>query len=316
MKVDITWRVAVAGLLLQACFVAAQGGEGSGPSFFGGLGQYFTSTIAPNLKLTYTTANFNQSQLPAAAQFTDNLGKGQTSYAIDGAVTVRNVIPQGTALPLGLYSLGPAIEYHRSNLATQPQNNLQAGIIAMSRFDISTKPDDPVAIFAQYTAKYVYDAVSNKNDSLFPQLDLIPLVTKWGCGTPNYNAFDGQLGVFWNPDIGVQYQWGDSVNHSGRSGGELRFKGSLEVALYPFAGGNMLNKRLKLFASETHWIATCESGEYSSLQSNYNFIQAGIAYYLDQAQHFSVGLTYNNGENVETGLPYQKLVNIALQAHF
>jgi hypothetical protein len=271
------------------------------PAFFESVVGYLENQV----KLQYTTANLTQSQQPATFQYVNNRDGAADSYAIDAALSVGLIPPSAVHTYDWLY-IGPTLEYHKNNQTSKPQDNVQAGLTSYQLFGKTAAK----YLFVQETLKYTRDRI-NVGDSFFPQIDLSGLNSDWAMSSI---LGPKQLKFMWIPDLGLQYQSGSDIAQSGKSGSEWRVKASIEGDVYPFAMS--LHNRLQLSAAYTYWRAFSESGEYESMKSDYRNFRAGAAYFLDDNNHFAVGVDYNNGENVETGSPNQENITVALKIKF
>jgi hypothetical protein len=270
--------------------------------------------VLDSTSLSYSTANLKESQQPATLQYTNNITGKSRSYSID--CTLSSNLLKASWIK---WYLGPTFEYHKNTVISQPQDNLQIGVTGdyLLYLKDRNKPEIPARpyLIPQMTLTYVRDEVSVGKNSFFAQIDVSAYHHDVGLNDfyfPFSHSLHKQLGIIWNPDIGIQYQSGNNINKSNNPGSEARIKLGMELDVYPFTV--TLDQRLKLLAADTYWRTGFTSGQYSIMKPYFNLFKTGIAYFLDKSNRFSIGLNYSNGQNVETGLPEQKLFTVALQA--
>jgi hypothetical protein len=225
-------------------------------------------------------------------------------YGIDAGLTLNLVSPRSPAS--ARWRVGPYLEYHRKTQLAQEQDTLLAGLSALS---IGGDP----ASFAHYTqlkAEYKRDAVKD-TEGVQGALLYTPLLTRYAIGLARGPE---ALRVLWQPTVGVEVDHVAKAAASKPTGTVARLRAGADVALYPADG--RLRKRLEIVVSWTYWLDAAEGGGLDDPPDSHDLWRGTLAYALEPAQHFSVGLELLDGENPSKGLADQRYAQLALRLKY
>lgn len=264
------------------------------------------------LKIRQSIKDQNQISKPATFQWVSP-SDSDDSYSVDIGASI-NLLPATSTL-IDQWYIGPSIEYHKNTLSTASKDSLLAGANFIYSEGVSFDHEgkmDPWMDYIYGSLLYKDDHIHAK-DSFFSDLNYAPLSLRLFIGLRKPLIPD-LLEFAWQPSVGIQFERSEDVDRTGNSGDALRGRASVDAAFYPFSSA--LDNRLELIGTFTYWNRMSDSGAYAERSKNLSAFKATANWYLDEKDHFAIGLDYVEGDNPQEAFFDDETWKLSLKIQF
>lgn len=252
---------------------------------------FFTRIFQDKLHVRNSSLEVKGAQLPAQFSWTHTEDSGdafQTDAAVSYDCAAWKLSPDGHWI---LYAK-PAVEAHTSTLTTATRDSISAKVPMELVYGLGEEQYvDP-----HYLMKSLLISVAptfetdRKTDTTSYGADifLAPTVPSLGIGAPLRIGF---VYPSWQPYIGLE------SGYVTKSVGGLRSDSDFERFALKLHGQIFITNYFEVAADYSHR-TFLRSGPFShSSQVSFNYVEASAIFWLDPIdQHFSLGITYKNGE--------------------
>ncbi len=268
------------------------------------------------LRLRQSAVNPSTREKPASFQF--NVPKdAANSYAVDLALSWHPEGKSGTYENGTAYSLegSPFIEWHRQTQSENEQNTLLMG----GSYSYVHMPSKVFSLTNIGSVKFKDDRILT-GQGYYVTWGLMPLYQKWYIGRSTKSEL---FPVTFFPFVDLQFEGADDVltdqvdammNPIKERGSTARAKFAIEAYAQPLS--KLLNDRLELSATYSHWVALSRSGGFNHRDPNPTLFQASLNYYLSSDNTAAIGVDFRDGENPEEGFDDQQFLSVAFKLKY
>lgn len=260
----------------------------------------------PGLHIARSLTDKNLASKPAAVQVTVPRD-GATSYAVDLGAGYTHTFSKSDNIQQDL-TFGA--EYHRNTLASQKQDSTIATLNLDWLIGNVDNKADPVW-FPTLGLKFKKDRIKG-TESAVPGLSSTLASKRLRVG--EVIGLRRPVAFAWQPSAGLEWERITRAANNGARGATLRPWSEVDVDIYPL--WSRLHSALALSLTGRAWHDLSQSRALRTGRENQYLRKASLSYFLDEDQHFAVGVDRISGENPSEGQAEQHYTQLSFKVTF